>query len=164
MLTIVAVRAIPPATIEFDLSDGNTLTIDATGIISSCGYEPLIAPDQFAAVAVSDWGHGIEWPAIDQGFSIETLIRLVREQAGTAFPTVDFNTWMKRNGLTLTTAAQALGLSRRTIIYYNTGRSPSPSISDWPARGGRRVTAARPHRPGRRFLACGRHPARPLGR
>ncbi|WP_295436667.1 DUF2442 domain-containing protein [uncultured Thiodictyon sp.] len=59
MLTIVPVRAIPPATIEVDLSDGKTLTIDATGIISSSGYEPLIAPDQFAAVVVSDCGHGI---------------------------------------------------------------------------------------------------------
>ena len=102
MLTIVAVRAIPPATIEADLSDGKTLTIDATAIIGSSGYESLIAPDQFAAVVVSDWGHGIEWPAIDQGLSIKALIRLAREQAGTAFPTADFNTWMKRNELTLT--------------------------------------------------------------
>jgi len=144
MLTIVAVRAIPPATIEFDLSDGKTLTIDATGIIGSSGYQPLIAPDQFAAVVVSDWGHGIEWQAIDQGLSIEALIRLAREQAGTAFPTADFNIWMKRNGLTLTTAAQALGLSRRTIIYYNTGQKPIPiyiglACEGWEARNRRQA-------------------------
>ena len=144
MLTIVAARAIPPATIELDLCDGKTLTIDATAIIGSSGYEPLIAPDQFAAVVVSDWGHGIDWPGIDRGFSIAALIRLAREQSGTAFPTADFNTWMKRNGLTLTTAAQALGLSRRTIIYYNTGQKPIPiyiglACEGWEARNRRQA-------------------------
>ncbi|WP_295388304.1 DUF2442 domain-containing protein [uncultured Thiodictyon sp.] len=139
MLTIAAVRAIPPATIEADLSDGKTLTLDATNIIGSTGYESLTDADRFAAVTLSDWGHGIEWPAIDQGISIETLIRLAREQAGTAFPTADFNIWMQRNGLTFTTAAQALGLSRRTIIYYNTGQKPIPiyiglACEGWEAR------------------------------
>ncbi|MFI4887052.1 MAG: hypothetical protein ACHQIF_16015, partial [Steroidobacterales bacterium] len=33
---------------------------------------------------------------------------------------------MKRNGLSLTAAAQALHLTRRTIIYYSTGAKPIP--------------------------------------
>ncbi|HYN78534.1 MAG TPA: DUF2442 domain-containing protein [Lamprocystis sp. (in: g-proteobacteria)] len=144
MLTVVAVRAIPPATIEADLSDGKTLTLDVAQIIGATGYSPLADPERFAAVAVSEWGHGIEWPVFDQGISIETLLRLAREQGGTAFPTAAFNAWMKRNGLSLTMAAQALGLSRRTVIYYNTGQKPIPvyiglACEGWEARNRRQA-------------------------
>lgn len=144
MLTVVAVKAIPPATIELALSNGKVLTLDASGIIGSTGYETLADPDCFANVVVSDWGHGIEWPAIDQGLAMETLVRLAREQGGTAFPTAEFNAWMKRNALTLTTAAQALGLSRRTIIYYSTGQKTIPiyiglACEGWEARNHRRA-------------------------
>jgi hypothetical protein len=37
-----------------------------------------------------------------------------------------FFAWMHRNNLTLDTAAQALGMSRRMIAYYRTGRKPIP--------------------------------------
>jgi hypothetical protein len=87
---------------------------------------PAPDADCFANIVVADWGHGIEWPAIDQGLSVEALARMAREQAGTAFPTAGFNAWLKRNGLTLSAAAQALGLSRRTITYYHTGQEPIP--------------------------------------
>jgi hypothetical protein len=144
MLTVVSVRAIAPSTIEIGLSDRKTLTVDAADLIRSPGYETLADPKVFESVAVSDWGHGIEWPAIDQGFSVETLARLAREQAGTAFPTAEFNAWMERNGLSIGDAAQALGLSRRSVIYYNTGQKPIPTYiglacEGWEAR--RRVAA-----------------------
>ncbi|HYN78013.1 MAG TPA: hypothetical protein VES73_09505 [Lamprocystis sp. (in: g-proteobacteria)] len=67
------------------------------------------------------------------------MLRLAREQGGTAFPAADFNIRMKRNGLSLATAAQALGLSRRTTINYNTGQKPIPTYiglacEGWEAR------------------------------
>lgn len=37
-----------------------------------------------------------------------------------------FGDWMRRNGLSLTTAAAALGLSRRMIAYYKTAEKPIP--------------------------------------
>jgi hypothetical protein len=126
MLTVVAVSAIPLGTLEADLSDGKTLTLDVAKIIGSTGYKSLTDPEQFAVVTVSEWDYGIEWSAMDQALSIETLLSLAREQSSTASPTADFNTWMKRNGLSLTTAAQALGLSRRTIIDCSTGQKPIP--------------------------------------
>jgi hypothetical protein len=51
---------------------------------------------------------------MDQGLSIETLLRLAREQSGTALPTADFNTWMKRNGLSLSTAKHPSAWSSRS--------------------------------------------------
>ncbi|AOV05719.1 helix-turn-helix domain-containing protein [Delftia tsuruhatensis] len=35
-------------------------------------------------------------------------------------------TWMARNGLTQTAAAEALGISRRMLLYYLTGEKPVP--------------------------------------
>jgi hypothetical protein len=139
MLTVLAAKAVPPATLEVALSDGRTLTLDAAALLASPGYECLAEPGRFADVSVADWGHGIEWPAIDQGLPVETLVRLAREQAGTAFPTAGFNAWMARHGLSLTAAAQALGLSRRTIVYYHTGQKPIPiyiglACEGWEAR------------------------------
>lgn len=145
MLTVAAVKAVPPTTLELTLSDGRALTLDLQQLMASPGFEALAEPEQFERVAVADWGHGVEWPAIDQGLPVETLTRLAREQSGKAFPTTDFNAWMARNGLTLSTAAEALGLSRRTIVYYHTGQRPIPiyiglACEGWEAR--QRRTAA----------------------
>ena len=34
--------------------------------------------------------------------------------------------WMDRNGLTQTAAAEALGISRRMLVYYLSGEKPVP--------------------------------------
>lgn len=63
---------------------------------------------------------------------------MAREQAG--LPTAaSFNAWMERNHLSLTKAAEALGMSRRMISYYRTGSRPVPTVVDlactgWEAR------------------------------
>ena len=38
----------------------------------------------------------------------------------------EFNAWMERNGLSLGAAAKALGITRRTIVYYHGGHKPIP--------------------------------------
>jgi len=40
------------------------------------------------------------------------------EQAGEIMPAMAFRAWIQRHGMTLDTAAEALGLSRRTIAHY----------------------------------------------
>ena len=37
-----------------------------------------------------------------------------------------FGNWMTRNGLSLSSAAQALGISRRMVSYYRTAHKPIP--------------------------------------
>jgi hypothetical protein len=37
-----------------------------------------------------------------------------------------FDTWMNRNGLSLSTAADALGISRRLVSYYRTAQKQIP--------------------------------------
>jgi hypothetical protein len=60
---------------------------------------------------------------------------LSKEQTGDAFPTGQFNAWMKRHGLSLSAAAQALHLTRRTIIYYSTGAKPIPAYIGLACKG-----------------------------
>lgn len=54
-----------------------------------------------------------------------------------------FNTWMHRNGLSLSTAAQALGLSRRMVSDYRTGQKSIPRAI-WLAYLGWEATRPRP--------------------
>ena len=50
-----------------------------------------------------------------------------RQQAG--LPTAsEFNDWMQRNGLSLQTAADSLGMTRRMIAHYRTGSRPIPKV------------------------------------
>ena len=39
---------------------------------------------------------------------------------------VTFDAWVRRNDLSPTTAAEALGLSRRIVSYYRTAQRPIP--------------------------------------
>ena len=100
--------------------------VDVTDYLNAPGHERLRNPRFFARVEVEEWGHGVEWPKADIGIPAEALYRLSKEQAGEAFPTEKFNAWMKRHRLSLAAAAQALFLTRRTIIYYSTGAKPIP--------------------------------------
>ena len=89
----------------------------------------------FASVQVEEWGHGVEWPIADIGIPADPLYRLSKEQSGDAFPTGQFNAWMKRHGLSLSAAAEALHLTRRTIIYYSTGAKPIPAYIGLACKG-----------------------------
>lgn len=133
------VAAIPPTTLKVEFSSGKSITVDLSSYLTSPGYERLADPVLFSEVRVEEWGHGVEWAELDMGIDVDTLYRLSREQAGTAFSVDAFNAWMKRNGLSLATAAQALGLTRRTVIYYHCGHKPIPvyiglACEGWEAR------------------------------
>lgn len=43
-------------------------------------------------------------------------------------PTREFKKWMARNKLTLTTAAQEPGLTRRTVTAYSSGAAMIPKM------------------------------------
>jgi hypothetical protein len=90
------------------------------------GYERLRKHDFFATVVAEEWGHGVEWADGEIGIDADSLYRLGKEQAGLAYPVAEFNAWMERNGLSLATAAKALGITRRTVVYYHGGHKPIP--------------------------------------
>lgn len=150
-IKISGVDAVPPSRLQVQWASGDSTTVDVDQYLRSPGYERLRDPRFFSRVEVDEWGHGIEWPRADIGIAGEALWRLAKEQSGKAYPTSDFNAWMKRNGLSLAAAAQALHLTRRTIIYYSTGGKPIPmyiglACRGWEALQQPRASAARSHR------------------
>jgi len=123
MLKITHVAPLPEYRLRVSLNNRNTIEPSIAEYLDAPGYETL--RDQFDQVQVDEWGHGVEWPG-DIGIPVSALYRLAKEQAGTAWPVEHFNRWMRANELSAAAAAKALGLTRRTIIYYHTGAKPIP--------------------------------------
>jgi hypothetical protein len=107
--------------------DGRRAEIDLAPLIAARkGLAPLADPDLFHRVHVSDDGWSIEFPQCGIDFASAQLRRWADEQAGEAMPAATFRAWMEGHGLTLDRAADALGLSRRTVAYYLSGEQPVP--------------------------------------
>lgn len=88
------------------------------------GLRPLRDPAVFALAAKGRGGHSVVWPGeIDMG--ADRLWEMALEQNGHA-DAVEFIRWRWRYGLSLSEAAEALGLSRRQIAYYASGERPVP--------------------------------------
>ena len=105
--------------------DGHRAEIDLAPIIAA---HPQLAPiansDDFPVTAPDGWS--VEWQRCGIDVGAARLRRWANEQAGEAMPAAAFRVWMERNRLTLDGAAEALGLSRRTIAYYLSGEQPVP--------------------------------------
>ena len=123
---IASVTADAPNNLIITWQTGKRTTVDISEYLDSPCYERLKDTIFFASVVVEEWGHGVEWADGEIGIDADSLYRLGKEQAGVAFPVEDFNAWMDRNGLSLSAAAKALGITRRTILYYHGGHKPIP--------------------------------------
>ena len=122
---VTSARVIGPMTIEITWSTGENLYADMTGM-DNPPFDVLNDPDFFLLMTTDDWGHGIGWPG-GLDISADNLYDLCRRQAG--LPTArDFDKWMQRNGLSLATAADTLGMTRRMIAHYRTGSRPIPKV------------------------------------
>lgn len=123
---IKSVSAELPSHLTIVWRSGKQTRVDISEYLGSPGYEKLKNPKFFMTAVVEEWGHGIEWADGEIGIDADSLYRLGKEQAGMAFPVTEFNAWMIRNGLSLSDAAKALGITRRTIVYYHGGHKPIP--------------------------------------
>lgn len=123
-LTEVAVTGPTELSVAWD--DGRRASIDFAAVIAGrAALAPVASADGFGNVAVSPDGWSLEWPCgID--FGSPQLRRWADEQAGETMPAVAFRSWVEGHGFTLERAAQALGVSRRTIAYYLSGEMPVP--------------------------------------
>ena len=88
------------------------------------GLRPLRTQAVFARAAVGEDGGSVAWPGnIDMG--ADRLWEMALEQNGHA-DAAEFIRWRWKHGLSLTAAAEALGLSRRTVAYYVSGEQEVP--------------------------------------
>ena len=123
---IKTIIAETPSLLTIVWRSGKQTRVDISEYLNSPGYEKLKEPMFFASAVVEECGHGVEWAEGDICIDADSLYRLGKEQAGIAFPVSEFNAWMDRNGLSLSAAAGALGITRRTVVYYHGGYKPIP--------------------------------------
>lgn len=118
-----------PLTLRIQWKDGEESRVDVSGLVNTFRvYESLRAsPDLFRKVRLGEFGTDVVWDdAIDM--AADTLWRLAQEQSGVTMSSDAFKHWRERNAYTLDTAAQALGLSRRMVAYYEQGAKPIPRV------------------------------------
>lgn len=122
---ITAVQVTGAVRLMITWNTGETLDCDLAATVSRHNALAALAdPTVFTQVKVEEWGHGLDWPGgLDMG--ADRLYQLGREQAGLLSPAA-FDNWMKKNQLSLTTAAEALGMTRRMIAHYRSGSKPIP--------------------------------------
>jgi hypothetical protein len=131
---IQAARVLSASVLELTWSTGEILNVDLTDLPKrNAAFAKLDDPAFFTRMTLDEWGHGIGWPGgLDLG--ADRLYELGREQAG--LPTAsEFEAWMERNHLSLSVAAESLGMTRRMIAHYRTGSKPIPIVVGLACRG-----------------------------
>jgi len=122
-LTVVAAE--PGLHLTATYSDGRTIHVDLADLVARLKvFAPLEAPAEFATASVADFGWSVEW-ACGASLDAERLLEMALEQAGLA-ENVRFRHWQDAHRLSLTEAASAIGLTRRTVSQYRTGARPVP--------------------------------------
>ncbi len=82
---------------------------------------PLLDRELFARAEMGEFGGTVAWEG--ERFEIDALHLgyLELEQEGVPVTPEAFRRWRERGGLTLDGAAEALGVSRRMVAYYEAG-------------------------------------------
>ncbi|NYT26237.1 DUF2442 domain-containing protein [Alcaligenaceae bacterium] len=121
---LTAVEALAPHRVRTRWSTGEVLEVDIGPILRrNPALAPILDHDVFAHAHLAEWGGAIEW--FDAELGEDNVYAWAKEQAGEVSHAM-FDEWMRRNALSLTTAAEALGISRRMVSYYRTAHKPIP--------------------------------------
>ena len=123
-----SVEAISGYRLRLLYRDGNAFTVSLADAIDRLpGLKPLQNRNAFSkAQVIEGEGWTVEWPALDIQIGADTLWLDAQAQNATDENTRIFAQWRAQNGLTLTQAAQALGMTPRTMSAYGTGSRPVP--------------------------------------
>lgn len=130
---IKQVKAHAPRTLEVTWHNGKSARLNLATIVKQPAYRDLEDDHLFAQVQVGDWGHSVVWPG-DIALGADGLWRLTLLAQGRT-DTVAFMDWRMRHGLSLTAAAEALGISRRMVAYYASGDRTVPKTVLLACRG-----------------------------
>ena len=116
-IRISTVKAVGDAVLAIGWVGGKRSRVDLGELLHRLkGLRPLRDSATFRRVRVGEGGHSVAWPGeLDVG--ADRLWELALEQSGRQ-DALEFLRWRWRHGLSLTEAADVLGLSRRTVAYY----------------------------------------------
>ena len=123
---LTAVEALPDYRLRLSYADGQTFEVDLNERIFSIVYlTPLRDTALFAQAKLGFAGRSVDWIEDELDLGTDNLRHLAVEQAG-GIGHERIWTWRHDTGLTLEQAAEALGISRRMLIYYRDGEKPIP--------------------------------------
>jgi hypothetical protein len=121
------VQVILPFSLELTFINGQKLTLDLSVDVQRYpGLRPLLEEGAFGGAALGDDGWSVEWPELDIQIGADTLHLDALAQNAVDENTRIFIGWRARTGLPLNKAAEALGVSARSISRYSSGREPVP--------------------------------------
>lgn len=125
-----------PLTLCLVWQDGGENLVDVSGVVGTFRhYVPLReSAEMFQQVELGEHGTDVVWPG-DIDMAADTLWRLAQEQTGATMTPEAFRHWRERKAYTLDQAAQALGVSRRMVAYYERGNRPIPRVVALATRG-----------------------------
>ena len=122
---IKSVVATSPCRLKVTFGDEVAMDIDLSAIVAqNKTLSPLCNSELFQKAKIGEFGYDIVWND-DLGLSGDNLRAEAVEQCGGISHERIWN-WMHRNRLTLDTASEALGISRRMLAYYRNGEKPIP--------------------------------------
>lgn len=137
--TLKSVKPLSDTTLRVRWSNGVSADLDLRDLLKKKAFKSL-RERAFHGARLDEWGHAVEWP---DGTSIgadalwrRTLLGLGHEDA------VAFLDWRMAHGLSLSEAAEALGLSRRMVAYYSSGAKAVPKTVMLACRGWEHSRAA----------------------
>jgi uncharacterized protein DUF2442 len=124
-IRIAAAQATGDHALRVRFTNDKMMVVDLRGLVHRLkGLRALRDPKLFARATVGEGGHSVAWPdELDVGAG--RLFELALEQNGHA-DAAEFIRWRWKHGLSLTAAADALGLSRRQVAYYLSGEQEVP--------------------------------------
>ena len=122
---IKSVVATAPCRLTVTFGDEVTMDIELSVIVAqNKTLSPLCDSELFQKAKIGEFGYEIVWND-DLSLSGDNLRAEAVEQCGGISHERIWN-WMHRNRLTLDTASEALGISRRMLAYYRNGEKPIP--------------------------------------
>lgn len=123
-------RAVQPrsgASLGLTFTNGQRFTLDMSDALKAYpGLAPLAKRKAFEDVTLGDGGWFVEWPALDIQIGADTLLLDALAQNAPDENTRIFIRWRLRHRMTLDQAAEALGVSARSISRYSSGREAVP--------------------------------------
>jgi hypothetical protein len=120
-----SVKPLRGMVLEIHYTGGQSVRVDFSTLADRFAvFSELKNRAFFRQAAVADWGHTLEWPN-GEGLDADRVMEMALEQQGRT-DALEFRRWQERNGLSLASAAEAIGLTRRTVSQYRTGARPVP--------------------------------------
>ena len=124
---ITAVRALSARHIEVAREGAaGPVAVDLGEWLDSPALARVLHEDVFSRPRVGEHGASIVWGDADAELDNMHLWLLEQAQRGVPLYAEAFRRWHGKNGLTLDQAAEALGLSRRMVGYYESGKAMIP--------------------------------------